>query len=87
MEEGDEASFLFNGLGLCPGAKLVSTNDRPPYSLILFRLFPSGGEKKKLRGVLHEPVGGTSRHVCMSVEIFGQKMEDLTCLCSTLSRI
>ena len=37
---------FFNGFGLSPGAKLVSTNDWPSYSSIIFRLFPSGGEKK-----------------------------------------
>ena len=28
------------------------------------RLFPSGGEKTKLRRILHDPVGRTPRHVC-----------------------
>ena len=26
--------------------------------------FPRGGEKTKLRRILHEPIGGTLRHVC-----------------------
>ena len=34
------------GLGLSLGAKLVSTNDRPSLFSKIFRLCPSGGEKK-----------------------------------------
>ena len=40
-------TFYFNGLGLSLEAKLETTNDRPLYSSKIFRLFPSGGEKKK----------------------------------------
>ena len=73
------ASFFFNGLGLSLGAKLVSTNGRPSYSSIIFRLFPSEGEKKN--GVAFctnrlEVLQG------MSVEFFAKEVEDLTCLCS-----
>ena len=47
-------SFVFcNGLGLSLGAKLVSINDRPLNVEIISRLFPSGGEKTKLRRILH----------------------------------
>ena len=64
LEESDMAS-IFNGLRLSLGAKLVTPNDRPSCSSILFRLFPSGGERKKYAPhFLHEPVGGTPRHVC-----------------------
>ena len=41
----------------------MSTNDRPSFFSILFRLFASGGEKT-LRRILHDPVGRTPRHVC-----------------------
>ena len=74
------ASFFFNDLGLSLGARLVSTNDRPSYSSIILRLFPSGGEKKKCAAfctglfqaearkkmccILHEPVGGTPGRAC-----------------------
>ena len=34
------------GLGLSAGAELVTTNDRPSNISVIFRLFPSGGEKK-----------------------------------------
>ena len=47
--------------------KLVSTNDRPSYYSIIFRLFSSGAKKKKMRPILHEPVGGTPRHVCRKI--------------------
>ena len=56
------AIFFFNGLGLSPGAKLVSTNGRPSIFSIIFRLFPSGGGTKKLRRILHKPVGGIPGH-------------------------
>ena len=79
-------SSFFNGHGLSLGrAKLVSTNDRPSYSSIIFRLFPSGGEKKKMRRILHEPVGEVLQG--MPVEIFGQKLQDLIRLCLTSGRI
>ena len=55
------ARFFHTGLGLSPGAKLVSTNDRPSIVIIMFRLFPTGGEKK-LRRIVDKPVGGTPRH-------------------------
>ena len=38
---------FFNGLGLSLGVKLVSTSDRPSVFSKIFRLFASGGEKKK----------------------------------------
>ena len=73
------AICFFNGLRLSLGAKLVSTNDRPSIFSIIFRLFPSGDGKSCAAfctfrlGVLQG----------MSVEIYAQKIEDLTCLCST----
>ena len=54
---------FFNGLGPSLGAKIVSTNGRPSTFSIIFRLFPSGGEKK-IAPHLHEPAGGTPRHLC-----------------------
>ena len=71
-------TVYFNGLGLSlEGAKLVSINDRPSYSSIVFRLFPSGGEKNSwatFRTNRLEVLQG------MSVNIFVQKVEDLTSL-------
>ena len=64
MEESDMASFFFIGPGLSLGVKLVSTNDRPSYFSIIFRLFPNGGEKQKLRRNFHEPIGGSSKYIC-----------------------
>ena len=68
MEEGDMASFfyMYNGLGLSLGAKLVSTNDRPSKFSIIAGLFQAGVKKKLCRifARLHEPVGGTRMHVC-----------------------
>ena len=39
------ANFVIDGLGLCQGAKLVSTIGRSSIFLFIFRLFPSGEEK------------------------------------------
>ena len=44
----------------------------------MFRLFPSEGDEKKMRRIVHDPVGRAPRHV--SVEFFARKIEDLTCL-------
>ena len=60
---GSHGRFFFHGLGLSLGAKLVSTNDRPSYSSMIFRLFPSGAEKKNAQH-FHQPNGGTRRHMC-----------------------
>ena len=55
---------FYNGLGLSIGTKLVSINDRPSnFSMIVGPLL-IGGEIFFLRRILHEPVGGTPRHVC-----------------------
>ena len=73
---------FFHGRRLSLEAKLVSTNDRPSIFLIIFRLFPRGGGGKMHHRILHDPVGGTLQG--MWVEFFGQKIEDLTYLFSTL---
>ena len=77
--------FISTGLGLPLGAKLVSTDERPSIFSIIYRLFPNGGENQFPPHFLHDPVGRAPRHVCRKVR--AKKVEDLTCLCSTLSRI
>ena len=75
---------FFVGFRLSLGAKLVSTNDRPSIFIIILRLFPSGGQKQNcaaFRTIRVNVLHG------MFVDFFEQKIEDLTCLCSTLSRI
>ena len=57
-------SFLFYGLGLSLGAKLVSTNDWPSFFSNNIRPFFLPGAKNKLRSILHRPVGRTPKHVC-----------------------
>ena len=78
------AIFLFNGLGLFLAAKLVSINDRPSHFLILFRFFPSRGERKNMHCILHEPVGGAPRHGC---RIFRSRYRRSDLPVLTLSRI
>ena len=63
--------------GLSLGADLVSTNDRLSIFSILFRLFPSGGEKTNCAAFCTVRIDVLQR---MLVEIFAQKIEDLTCL-------
>ena len=53
VEERDIATFFYNGLGLCLGAKQVSTNDRSLNVSIVFKLAPTRGRKKRLRPILH----------------------------------
>ena len=76
--------FFLNGLGLSLGAKLASTNDRPSIFSIIFRIFSQRGRSincAAFRTIRLDVLQG------MSVEKFAQKIDDLTCLCSTLSRI
>ena len=79
------ASIIFYGAWGSLGAILVSTNGRPIYSSIRCR-FSKRRQEQKLCRILHEAVGGTPRRV-YSVEIFEQKIEDLTFPCSTSCRI
>ena len=76
--------FSCNGVGLSLGAKLVSTNGRPSIFSIIFRLCPTGGEKQNCAAYCTIPLDVLQG---MSVNFFPQKIEDLTCLCSTLSII
>ena len=69
------ASSFYDGLELPLRAKLVSTNDRPPIFSLAFGIFQTG-TKTKLRRILHDPIGGTPRHICI---IFPAIIEDLTC--------
>ena len=71
-------------LGLSLGAKLVSTYDRTSFFSITHRLFPSGGEKINCAAFCTARLDLLQG---MSVELIAQKVEDLTCLCSTLRRI
>ena len=50
----------------------------------IFRLFPSGGEKNNCAAYCTIPLDVLQG---MPAEIFAQKIEDLTCMCSTLCRI
>ena len=79
--------FCFYGLGLSLGAKLVSTNDGPSTFSILgsIQAFSERQARKESHRILHEPVRGTLHGI--SVGYFAKKNEDLTCLCSTSSRI
>ena len=87
VEEGDTATFSFSygvGLPLLIGAKLVSINDKPSIFSLIIRLFRSRDEiflapHFVLSGWTYSELQGTS------LEFFTQKIEDLTCLCSTLS--
>ena len=47
--------------------------------------FSKRRREKKLRRILHDESGGGAQD--MSIEFFAQNIEDVTCLCSTLSRI
>ena len=66
----DHFFFFFNGLGLSLGAKLASTNDRPSYSSIIFRPFPSGGERKTKNAPHLARTGWRCELQGMSVENF-----------------
>ena len=44
VEEGNMATFFVTASG-CLGAKLVSTNGKPSIFSIIFRLFPTGGDR------------------------------------------
>ena len=81
---GRHGQFFFNGVGLSLGAKLVSTNDRPSYSLKIYRPFPSGGEQINCAAFC---VNRLEVLQGMPVEFFAQKIKDPACLCSALSRI
>ena len=68
------------------GAKLVPTNGKPSFfsASIIFRFFPSRGEKKKIAAFCATRLEVVLQGI--SVEIFAQKMEDLAHLSSTLTK-
>ena len=58
------AGFIFNGLGLPLGEKLVSTNDRLSNVSKMFRPFQSGGEHKQCASFCTTRLEVLVRHVC-----------------------
>ena len=62
------AKQKIDGVGLSLGAKLVSTNERPLiFSILLLRLFPSGGEKQNCAAFCTIWLNVLQRHVCRKV--------------------
>ena len=61
---------------------LVSTNDSPSTSSMLFRLFPSGGEKTNAPHFAR--TGWRHSKACMQ-KFLSKVINNISCLCSTLS--